>query len=137
MDILGTAYVVDDDPIHVFGMQLLLKKIKFSKEVLVFRNDQEAIDALLESLGKGETLPSIIFLDLNMPIKDGWEFLDDFVRISHHNREKVTIYVVSSSIYPSDEEKAKKYQVVSNYIIKPVNEHELTQLLGNLGCLND
>lgn len=136
MEMIGNTYVVDDDPIHVFGMQLLLKKIKFSKEVLVFRNGQEAIDAILESLGKGETLPSIIFLDLNMPIKDGWGFLEDFVQIPHHNRQKVIIYVVSSSIHPSDMEKAKKYEVVSNYIIKPINEKELTQLLSDLGYLN-
>ncbi|MCR9264161.1 MAG: response regulator [Flavobacteriaceae bacterium] len=126
---LQSACIVDDDPIHLFGMKVLMKRLDFSDEVSVFQNGQEAIDGLLDMLGAGKSLPSVIFLDLNMPIKDGWGFLDDFVKIPHHNREKVTIYVVSSSIHPLDQERAKTYEVVGNYIIKPVNEEELKQIL--------
>ena len=136
MNFLDIAFVVDDDPIHQFGMKVLLKKVKFSNEVMVFHNGQEAMDALMQLLDKGEKLPSIIFLDLNMPIKDGWGFLDDFVKIPHQNRKKVVIYVVSSSINPSDKEKAKNYEVVSNYIVKPIDEKQLTQVLDDMGLLN-
>lgn len=136
MNFLDIAFVVDDDPIHQFGMKVLLKKVKFSNEVMVFHNGQEAMDALMQLLDKGEKLPSIIFLDLNMPIKDGWGFLDDFVTIPHQNREKVVIYVVSSSINPSDKEKAKNYEVVSNYIVKPIDEKQLTQVLDDMGLLD-
>ncbi|THV58059.1 response regulator [Flagellimonas alvinocaridis] len=129
MSQLQSACIVDDDPIHLFGMKILMKRLDFSDEVLVFQNGQEAIDGLLDRLGAGKPLPLVIFLDLNMPIKDGWGFLDDFVKIPHHNRERVTIYVVSSSIHPLDQERAKKYEVVGNYIIKPVNEQELKQIL--------
>ena len=126
---MGKACIIDDDPIHQYGMKLLMRKLKFSNEILVFRDGQEAIDSLLDLLNSGDILPSVIFLDLNMPIKDGWGFLDDFVNIPHHNREKVTIYVISSSINVSDQERAKKYEVVSNYIIKPINEEGLKWLL--------
>lgn len=136
MNFLDIAFIVDDDPIHQFGMKVLLKKVKFSNEVLVFHNGQEAIDALMGLLDRGEKLPSVIFLDLNMPIKDGWGFLDDFVKIPHQNREKVTIYVVSSSINPSDQEKAKNYEVVSNYIVKPIAESQLTKVLDDMGLLD-
>ncbi|MCB0373224.1 MAG: response regulator [Muricauda sp.] len=136
MNFLDIAFVVDDDPIHQFGMKVLLKKVKFSNEVMVFHNGQEAMDALMQLLDKGEKLPSIIFLDLNMPIKDGWGFLDDFVMIPHQNRKKVVIYVVSSSINPSDKEKAKNYEVVSSYIVKPIDEKQLTQVLDDMGLLN-
>ncbi|WP_228238777.1 response regulator [Allomuricauda sp. M10] len=130
------AFIVDDDPIHQFGMKVLLKKVKFSNEVLVFHNGQEALDALIRLMDKGKKLPSIIFLDLNMPIKDGWGFLDDFVKIPHQNREKVVVYVVSSSINPSDQEKAKNYEVVSDYIIKPIDENQLTKVLEEMGLIN-
>ena len=136
MNFLDIAFIVDDDPIHQFGMKVLLKKVKFSNEVMVFHNGQEALDALMQLLDKGEKLPSIIFLDLNMPIKDGWGFLDDFVKIPHQNREKVVIYVVSSSINPSDKERAKNYEVVSNYIVKPIDEKQLTQVLDDMGLLD-
>ncbi|MDF0709202.1 response regulator [Flagellimonas okinawensis] len=134
---MNKAYIVDDDPIHQFGMKLLLKRVEFSKEILAFYNGQEAIDALLEAVEKNETLPSIIFLDLNMPIKDGWGFLDDFVQIPHNNRKKITVYVVSSSIDPVDLERAKTYEVVSNYIVKPIEESQLVELLAQLKNLDE
>lgn len=133
MNQLESAFIVDDDPIHQFGMKVLLRKLEFSKEVMVFHNGQEAMDALLDMLGIGQQFPSIIFLDLNMPIKDGWGFLDDFVKIPHQNREKVMVYVVSSSINPRDQERAREYEGVSNYMVKPVNESELKRILIELG----
>ena len=130
------ACIIDDDPIHQYGMKILMKKVDFSNEVMVFHNGQEAIDAILDLLNLGETLPSVIFLDLNMPIKDGWGFLDDFVKIPHHNREQVTIYVVSSSISSSDRIKAGQYEIVSNYIVKPVEEYQLREILEDLPTNN-
>ncbi|MBR9853375.1 MAG: response regulator [Algicola sp.] len=136
MGLLDIAFIVDDDPIHQFGMKILLERIKFSNEVLIYQNGQEAMDALTQLIENGKKLPSVIFLDLNMPIKDGWGFLDDFVEIPHQNREKVVIYVVSSSINPSDQEKAKNYAVVSNYIVKPINKGQLTKVLDDLGLID-
>ncbi len=126
------ACIIDDDPIHQYGMKILMKKVDFSNEVMVFHNGQEAIDAMLDLLNLGDTLPSVIFLDLNMPIKDGWGFLDDFVKIPHHNRDLVTIYVVSSSITSADRLRAGQYEIVSNYIVKPVEEYQLREILEDL-----
>ncbi len=126
------ACIIDDDPIHQYGMKILMKKVDFSNEVMVFHNGQEAIDALLDLLNLGETLPSVVFLDLNMPIKDGWGFLDDFVKIPHQNREQVIIYVVSSSITSADRIRAGQYEIVSNYIVKPVEEYQLREILEDL-----
>ncbi|MFD2101263.1 response regulator [Flagellimonas iocasae] len=133
---LDTAFIVDDDPIHQFGMKVLLKKVKLSKEILVYHNGQEAMDALLDRVVDGAKLPSIIFLDLNMPIMDGWGFLDNFIKIPNKNREKIVVYVVSSSINPSDRERAKQYEVVSDYIIKPINENQLIEVLRDLGFIH-
>ncbi|NAY92255.1 response regulator [Muricauda sp. JGD-17] len=129
MSKLERACIIDDDPIHQYGMKILMKKLNFTEEILVFHDGQEAIDALLDLLNTGGQLPSVIFLDLNMPIKDGWGFLDDFVKIPHHNREQVTIYMVSSSINPSDRQRAETYEMVSNYIVKPVDEDQLREIL--------
>ena len=129
MAIFQQTCIIDDDPIYQFGIKLLLREMDFSKEILLYQDGQEAIDALFEKLGKGEQLPSVIFLDLNMPIKDGWEFLEDFIQIPHHNREKVTIYVISSSINPSDRERARQYSVVGNYIVKPISEENIKQII--------
>ncbi len=132
MSKLAVSCVVDDDPIFLFGMKILLKKIGFSNDLLVFKNGQEAIDGLLERLNNNEPLPEVIFLDLNMPIMDGWEFLEDFVKIPNHNREKVKIYVVSSSIDARDHERAKELNVVSNYFVKPITEEDLEKIMASL-----
>ncbi|NJB36981.1 MULTISPECIES: response regulator [Flavobacteriaceae] len=132
MSKLAVSCVVDDDPIFLFGMKILLKKIGFSNDLLVFKNGQEAIDGLVERLNNNQPLPEVIFLDLNMPIMDGWEFLEDFVKIPNHNREKVKIYVVSSSIDARDHERAKELNVVSNYFVKPITEEDLKKIMASL-----
>ncbi|MDG1571150.1 response regulator [Robiginitalea sp. M366] len=125
--------IIDDDPIYQFGMKILMSEVDFSEQILIYQDGQEAIDGLLQKLGRGEALPPVIFLDLNMPIKDGWDFLDDFVQIPHNNREKVTIYVISSSINPADRERARQYEVVGNYIVKPISSENLKEIIAAHG----
>ncbi|EAR16668.1 MULTISPECIES: response regulator [Robiginitalea] len=129
MKTLEKTCIVDDDPILVYGMKLMMKQVEFCEEILVFNNGQEAIDGLLDMLNRGEALPSVIFLDLNMPVMDGWDFLESFVKIPNNNTERVTIYVVSSSINPADEQRAREYEVVGNYFVKPITELDLTGIL--------
>ncbi|MFT6828560.1 MAG: CheY-like chemotaxis protein, partial [Roseivirga sp.] len=74
-----------------------------------------------------ENLPEIILLDLNMPVMDGWQFLDQFVQIP--TKKKTTIYIVTSSIDPEDLNRAKSYEAVTNYLVKPINIDTLTEIL--------
>lgn len=133
MHAFDQACIIDDDPIYQFGMKLLMKEVNFCKELLLFQDGQEAIDGMLEILNRGEELPPVIFLDLNMPIKDGWDFLEDFTNIPNNNREQVTIYVISSSINPSDRERARQYEVVGNYLVKPISAGHLKEIIAAKG----
>jgi response regulator RpfG family c-di-GMP phosphodiesterase len=68
---------------------------------------------------------------------DGWEFLEDFIKIPNSNTEKVTIYIISSSIDPRDILKAKNYSLVSSYILKPIKSNDLVKLLSDIrNCEN-
>lgn len=125
------ACIIDDDPIFIYGTKRLMAEVDFCETVLVFQNGQDAIDGLKEITASGEKLPSFIFLDLNMPIMNGWEFLEDFVKIPNHNRDKVTIHIISSSINPRDLERIKDYKVVNNYILKPISPEDLRRVLKN------
>nr|WP_321222116.1 response regulator [uncultured Psychroserpens sp.] len=86
-----------------------------------------AINNLKPIMLAGENLPDIILLDINMPIMDGWQFLDEFVKIESH--KLITIYIVSSSIDPQDIKRAKKYQNISNYIVKPITIKKLKTIM--------
>jgi len=121
--------IIDDDPIFVYGTMRLMKEVDFSENILVYENGQDAIDGLNQMTTEGKDLPSVIFLDLNMPIMNGWEFLEDFVKIPNNNREKVTIYIISSSVDPKDLERVKNYNVVNNYILKPISPEDLKSIL--------
>lgn len=127
-----TSCIIDDDPIFIYGTKRLMQELDFCENILVYNNGQDAIDALQELNDKGDVMPSVIFLDLNMPIMNGWEFLDDFVKLPNNNAGEVTVYIISSSIDPRDLEKVKNYKVVNNYILKPITPKDLESILETL-----
>lgn len=103
---------------------------KVCNNLIVYNNGQEALDGLSKIFETGEDIPEIIFLDLNMPIMDGWEFLEKFV--NPPDNDKILIYIVTSSIDPSDLSRAKNYENVSNYIVKPILSENLNEVLKDL-----
>lgn len=116
------ACIIDDDKIYVNLVKKIIEIKKLSRNLIIFKNGKEALDyfrPILENLNQNR-LPDIIFLDLNMPIMDGWEFLSEFVKIKNNFQKKITLYVVSSSINPRDLERAKSFNMVTDYLIKPI-----------------
>ncbi|MET7028543.1 response regulator [Sediminicola luteus] len=129
---LNSSCIIDDDDIFIYGTKKIMKKIDFCDEILVFNNGQEAMDGLKQLTAENKKLPNVIFLDINMPIMDGWEFLEDFIKIPNNNREHVTIYIISSSIDPMDIQKVQMYGLVNNYILKPIRIVDLEKVLNDM-----
>lgn len=128
---LKKACIIDDDRIYVFGLRKIMEINNFSDEIVVFPNGQEALNYLKSLLDKSELLPDVILLDLNMPVMDGWQFLDEFIKIKNDLPRKITIYIMSSSIYKDDLERAKSYTEVTDYFVKPVKIKDLEQIIKN------
>lgn len=124
---IDIACIIDDDPIFIFGTKRIMQLANFCESFMIFHNGKEAYDKLKAIILNNEKLPDLILLDLNMPIWDGWQFLDEFIKIP--NKRTITIYIITSSIDPADVEKAKSYDLVSNYIVKPITMVELKNLL--------
>ncbi|WP_299255782.1 response regulator [uncultured Aquimarina sp.] len=124
---IDIACVIDDDPIFVFGIKKVMQLIDFCEGIMVFKNGQEALNNLRAIISAKEKLPDVILLDLNMPILDGWQFLDEFVKIPCE--KEILIYVVSSSVDPEDVLRAKSFEGVSDYIVKPISVAKLKEVL--------
>ncbi len=130
---IESCCIIDDDPIFIYGTKRIMKEIEFCENIIVFNNGQEALDGIMEISQSAMKIPQVIFLDLNMPIMNGWEFLDEFIKIPNSNLEKTIVYIISSSVDPRDLEKVKDYkQRVNNYILKPITPNDLESVLGAL-----
>ncbi|MBT0606699.1 response regulator [Aequorivita echinoideorum] len=123
---IDLACIVDDDPIFVYGTRRMMELVNFCDAFLIFKNGKDALDNLTALIEAGQRLPDLILLDLNMPIMDGWQFLDVFTQIEIE--KKIVIYIVSSSIDPKDFDRAKHYDSVSNFVVKPISIDVLKNL---------
>ena len=124
--------LVDDDDVFVFLTKRMLEKYNLVDLIKIFDNGYDALVYINENLNNIEALPDIILLDLSMPIMDGWQFLQEFVKINPKIGKKITIYICSSSISPDDVTRAKTINEVSDFIIKPVTKEKLMEMLKNL-----
>lgn len=129
MDNIDLVYVVDDDPLYIFSMKKVLKLTEFCNEAKFFKNGQEALDELIPQLEAGE-LPDVIFLDISMPLMNGWQFLDHLMK--YPQRKEMKIFIVSSSIDPYDTGKSSSYDIVTDYIYKPITIEKMKELKAKL-----
>lgn len=129
------TYIIDDDKLTLKLMSILITKNNFCDEVLSFHNPQIALDSLKANCYNPKNLPDIILLDLNMPILDGWQFLDEFILVPF--KKEIPIFIVSSSIDPADLEMAKKYKIIKSYITKPINAEKLNAIKNILVSTDD
>ncbi len=114
--------IIDDDPICVYTTRLLIESIGKFDQISIFSNGKEAFQGLSQLIGTAE-FPQIILLDINMPIWDAWDFLDELNKKNEHVIS--SIYVVSSSNDPEDEQRAKTYDQVKGFLLKPIQLDQL------------
>ena len=123
--------VIDDDSVYQFTASRTLKATNMAHKILQFPNGQEALNFLNDS-AEIQQLPDIIFLDINMPITDGWMFLEEFQKMKETLGKEIKIYMVSSSIDPRDFSRAKNIAEVTDYVEKPITMEKFSELLRGL-----
>jgi len=121
--------LVDDDEINNFISIKLIRKALFNAEITACLNGKFAIDQLVEMQRKGaDKLPDYILLDINMPIMNGWEFLDEYTRLNIDPDGKTKIFIISSSVFSNDINKARSYPLVKSFISKPLSVDKIKEM---------
>jgi len=128
-----TILCVDDDPITLMLYKKVIAKAEFGDTILFAQNGEEALELLLKIKSQDTHLntsqtPDLIFLDLNMPVMNGWEFLEHFTSKIHKQSKQIRIIILSSTIDPSDYVRAKQYEVVTHFLSKPLTVEMLKNL---------
>lgn len=130
---LDKLLCVDDDPITLMLCRKVVERVEFAKEIITVQNGEEAIlyfDKLFEEMKADDSIvcPKLVLLDLNMPVMDGWEFLESYISKDYHNVFEATRFIVlSSSIDPYDINRSKTYPIIG-FLSKPVTKEMLENL---------
>ncbi len=123
-----SVLLIDDNEIDNFINERMITTSGFSAKVIVKNSCDAALDYLRQHQDDLNVLPEVIFLDLNMPGKDGFAFLTDFDALSDTAKSKCRIVVLSSSISPDDINKASTNPYVFKYVNKPLSEKYLAAI---------
>jgi len=123
------VWLVDDDEIYVHVTKKVLAHLSDNIKLQSFENGALAITALQKCVEENQDVPGIILLDINMPELNGWDFLTEFKKLKTHISSEIKIYMVTSSQDQRDQSKAKDFEELSDYLVKPVFEDQLVTLL--------
>lgn len=125
--------LVDDNEIDNFINQKIVEGISFSEHVFIYNNGQSAIEYLKNLQNNFEfnedLYPEYIFLDINMPIMDGHQFIEEFESLDSKIKDNCKIAVLTSSLNPIDRNLVSKSKRVVSFINKPLTEESLNALL--------
>ncbi|MGO4770194.1 response regulator [Flavobacterium sp. W22_SRS_FK3] len=127
---------IDDDPITLMLSKKVIARSGFSDEIITAQNGEEALsyfNTLKYSKDQTAKKPQLIFLDLNMPVMGGWEFLDHFTTSDYDEFNSTSVIVLSSTINPEDLAKAKQYDIIIDFLSKPITLQMLEYVKNKIG----
>ncbi|MDR6845640.1 response regulator [Flavobacterium granuli] len=131
---LDCILLVDDDFATNFINKRIIQKINITEHIQVTLNGKEAIDYLSKQ-GKFESavnefpLPQLILLDINMPVMDGWEFIQAYKSLDLENKDDIVVVMLSSSFNPADKAKAESIAEIADFKQKPISKEALIEII--------
>ena len=129
---VNSIMLVDDDDISNFVTMDVIKESELVKDVFVAMNGKDALELVQEKCIKNSaTKPVLVFLDINMPVMDGFEFLEEFEKFDEEEKEDIYIVMLTSSEDDDDVQRAKLH-TISGYIPKPLTKEKLQEVMSKL-----
>jgi len=128
-NIKPSVLIVDDDQVYRFAASKTIEATGFAQSVEECNNGLDALNFITHAIYSYSKLPDIIFLDINMPVMDGWEFLEAYRAMEEKLPDTINIYLVSSSVDKNDIMRSQQFKYVTDYLVKPVYKEKFSQVL--------
>lgn len=131
---INKVLCIDDDQITLVLCDMVIKKAGFASEVITAKNGREGLAWFSAYFSKTNTGPKpepprLIFLDLNMPVMNGWDFLEDYLMKYSDRLPETRVVIVSSTVNPEDFSRSNRYEIVIDFINKPLTTEGLEELM--------
>ena len=126
---LNSILLIDDDIDCNFFHQRLINKMDCTENIYIAKNGKDAIELLTKEENGKYLNPDIIFLDINMPIMNGWEFIEEYEKLKDEQKAKVVLMMLTTSLNESDIEKAKNYKDIKGYKNKYLDSDAINGIL--------
>jgi CheY-like chemotaxis protein len=123
---LNCILLVDDDHEDCFFHQIVINKMNIAESIAIAKNGIEALEFLKKD---NPVIPELIFLDINMPKMNGWEFLEHYKHLDKERKARITIMMLTTSANPDDVRKAQEMEDVTGYKTKPLSVEMLTDIM--------
>ncbi|MGN6618511.1 MAG: response regulator [Ilyomonas sp.] len=124
--------LVDDDMVYQYVAKKTIESTGLSENIIQLHNGEEALVFFKENVSNEAFLPDIIFLDINMPVMNGWEFLEAYSQLATLMTKDIPVVIVSSSLDDYDLNKSKEFSVVTGFITKPILRDKFIKILSSV-----
>ncbi|MCB1174797.1 MAG: response regulator [Leptospiraceae bacterium] len=122
-----SAVIIDDDPVNNLICERVLQCGNFARQIIIHTEVKTALEFFATPQEKESATSQVIFLDLNMPVLNGWDFLREYDQKELHRANR-KLYILSSSIYSADLDRARAHPLVNGYISKPLDPGHLSSI---------
>lgn len=127
---LNCILLIDDDEPTNFLNKMVIEEVDCTERVETMQSAREALKYLTNTTSDGDyPRPDLVFLDINMPAMDGWEFLEKYNQLSKDQKAKIIVVMLTTSFNPEDELRARNMSGISGFRNKPLTPEILTQIL--------
>jgi CheY-like chemotaxis protein len=123
--------IIDDDSIYQFVSCKTLESTGYINKIKVCSNGEEACKFLEANMHNADELPDVILLDVNMPIMNGWQFLDSYKYLRPNLSKEIQVFIVTSSMNDQDKEYSRRYNCIQGYIVKPLGKDKISEILSH------
>tara|TARA_R110000823_G_scaffold69321_3_gene160412 strand:+ start:585 stop:989 length:405 start_codon:yes stop_codon:yes gene_type:complete len=124
-------WIIDDDDISKYVMKRNLRQLSVTN-VIEFPDSTQPLKILSDNFDSTDKLPDVILLDLNMPILNGFQFMEEFKVANEKIKKDIQIYMLTSSLSSEDLDRAKLFPEISEYFVKPITLRNLTRIVDNV-----